>query len=143
MNDTTMATPDGVAAATAADVITLPTPERYEDVELWAVTSFGKSEVITVRPEIGDSAKLQQSPLDGSFIGLMFEFHAGDGKNEITGRQFFNLGPGISYKFAYHKMPHYKNGSSPAEIEMKRRAKVKEDRIAERAALLAQGLDED
>lgn len=143
MSETSRTAPEGATPVTAADVQSVPVPERFEDIELWAVTSFGKTETITVRPDIGESAKLQQSPLDGSFIGLMFEFHAGDATNKLTGRQFFSLGPGVSYKVAHHNMPVYKAGNSPVEREMQRQDNEKAKRIAERAALLAEGLDED
>lgn len=135
--------PEGATSVTANDVVAAPVPERFEAVELWAVTSFGKTEVITVRPEIGESCKMQQSPLDGSFLAMLFEFHAGDDANKKTGQQFFSLGPGVSYKLAYHQMPIYKEGNSPAEIELARRQKERALAIERRAALLAQDLDED
>lgn len=144
MSETTTMPPEGATAVTAVDVLAQSTPERMEKVELWAIESAsGKTVTVMVRPENGESGKLQQSPLDGSFIGLIFEFHGGD-KNEVTGRQFFPIGPGMfNYAIAYHTMPHYKEGNSPAAIEMKRRAKLTEDKIAAKAALLAHGLDED
>lgn len=135
--------PEGAVAITAKDVLAQPAPEKFENIELWVVTSFGKSETVMIRPDIGESGKLQQSPLDGSFLGLMFEFHAGDKKNELTGRQFFSLGAGVSYKFAYHAMPVYKNGESPAEMEMKRRERVRVQLLEQKAAKLAEGLDDD
>lgn len=144
MSEATTTAPDGAVSVTATDVISQGTPERFERVELWAIESAaGKSVTVLVRPENGESAKLQQSPLDGSFIGLMFEFHGGV-KNEVTGRQFFPIGPGMfNYSFAYHDMPHFKEGTSPAELELKRREKEKADRIEARARQLAAGLDED
>ncbi len=140
--ESTREAPEGATSVTAKDVLAQAAPERYEDVELWVVTAFGKAETIMIRPSIGESGKLQQSPLDGSFLGLLFEFHAGDEANKLTGRQFFSLGPGISYKLAYHSMPVYKHGESPAEVEMKRRDKLKADRIATLAAQRDEHLDD-
>lgn len=138
-----IAAPEGAVSVTAADVISPLVPERIEKVELWAMTSStGFKEVITVRPENGDVAAVQKSQFDGSLLAVHFEFHSGP-KNELSGRQYFPLGPGgYSYAIAFVEMPHYKEGDGPVQREMKRRDDARVKTIQERAAKLAEGLDD-
>lgn len=142
MRDTTTTPPEGATPITSADVISGPTPERYEDVELWVMTSTtGLKETVIIRPEKGESGKIQQSPLDGSFLSIKFEFHGGE-KNEKTGQQLFPFASLFNYAVAFHKLPIYKEGASPIDLELKRRENLKLMRIQERAAKLAEGLDD-
>lgn len=135
--------PEGAVAVTAKDVISTPVPDRFENVEYWLLkTTTGLTETLRVRTEIGEKGELQVSPLDGSLLGLKFEFHSGDEKNELTGRRFVPVASLFFFDIAYHKDAVYKNGESPAEIELKRRQKQRETTIQERAAKLAENLDD-
>jgi hypothetical protein len=135
--------PEGAVSVTAKDVIAVAVPDRFEDVEYWALkTTTGLTETLRIRKEIGEKGELQVSPLDGSVLGLKFEFHSGDAKNEVTGRRFVPVASLFYFDIAFHKDPVYKNGESPAEVELKRRQKLREQSIQERAAKLAENLDD-
>lgn len=141
--EATTEVPEGAVAVTAKDVLSQPAPEKFEDVEYWRiVSSAGLAEAVRIRPSIGEKGELQVSPLDGSVLALKFEFKGGE-KNERTGRQFFPMNNVFHWDIAYVHEAVYKEGESPAEIELKRRAKARETRIEEKAAALAEGLDED
>lgn len=135
--------PEGAVPVTAKDVVSQAVPERYEDVEYWLLkTPAGITETLRVRPEIGDKAKLQLSPLDQSVLGIHFEFRGGE-KNEVTGRRYVPMQSLFFYDQAFVKEAVYKNGESPADIELKRRAKLRETKIAIKAAKLNENLDDD
>lgn len=141
--ETTAQTPEGAVAVTAKDVISQAVPERLEDVEYWLVkSSAGLVESVRIRPEIGEKAELHTSPLDGSVLGIRFLFKNGDAQNEISGRRYMPMQNIFHFDIAYHKDPVYKNGESPAEVELKRRARAREQSLQQRAAKLAEGLDD-
>lgn len=144
MSETSVTPPEGAKAKTANDIVSQPVPERIEEVELWSFTSINgfTSEPIMMRPELGEKAVVQHSPLDGSFLGVLFELRSGDDRNEKTRRVFYPAGAGLyCFEQQFHKMPHYKPGDSPLEREMKRKADLKAQSLQEKAAKLAAGLD--
>lgn len=137
------AAPEGAVPVTAKDVISQAVPERYEAVEYWLLkTPAGITETLRVRPEIGDKAKLQLSPLDQSVLGIHFEFHGGE-KNEVTGRRYVPMQSLFFYDQAFVNEAVYKNGESPADVELKRRAKLRESQLALKAERLNENLNDE
>jgi hypothetical protein len=119
-------------------------PDRYEEVEYWLIKSAtGLTESFRVRLEIGEKVDIQASPIDGSLLGLSVKFMTGDDKNEMAGRRFFPMQNIFHFDIAKSKDPVYKEGESPAELELKRRKQLHMEAIQRKAAKLAEGLDDE
>jgi hypothetical protein len=138
--------PEGARAVTAKDVISKAEPVGVENIEYWLfVSPQGQKEVVRIRPDIGEKGEYHRSPLDGSVLGIRFVFKTGDQQNEVSGERYVPVSTGAVFFVDCGKVKEnvYREGESPAELELKRRAAARAQSIQERAAKLNESLDED